>query len=320
MRFTKIPEPFASVQGELSYTFAEATEEQVVLSVVDVRTGARLGVKQLFHTTSGSTDIAPMVRKNIRFVPSEGPTGIYDTTNRSALIEVRAATGQRSDMREFLPCRIDGQPAQVLTTMPRRRIIARGEIDEITILAPDGFWVEITTDRGYATTMYYTGGESISLFRLETDYFEPGTGTITLKFVAQETVVHQIDYTVVPATGTGRRLAWQSTAGSIEHYTFPVVKSEVEKIEKGEVYTAADGYISTSTTTERTTTLLSAYEPVATIEALAAIAASPRVWLVTGERYDEVDVLPAEQIVRRHGSLRCVEIEYRPKFKKRSLQ
>lgn len=319
MIFTKIPELFASLQGELPYEFANASEENVVLSIMDVRTGNCLGVKQFYDTTSGVTDIAPMVRKEIRFVPSEEPMGIYDTANRSALIEVYTASGQRSDQREFLPGRIDGQPAQVLTTMPFRRIVARGEVDEITVLAPDGFRVEVSTDRGSATTMYYTGGESISLFRFEADYFEPGTSSIALKFIAQEAVIHQIDYTVVPAVHTGRRLAWQSAAGSIEHYTFPVIKSEAEKIEKGEVYTPTGGYTPTRLSAERTTTLLSAYEPGATIEALAAIAASPQVWIVTDGRYDEVDVLPSEQIIRRHGSLRCVGIEIRPKFKNRTL-
>ena len=35
-----------------------------------------------------------------------------------------------------------------------------------------------------------------------------------------------VAYTVIPAFSGARRLAWRSSAGGIEHYTFPIEKSE----------------------------------------------------------------------------------------------
>ena len=123
----------------------------------------------------------------------------------------------------------------------------------------------------------------------------------------------------VPKRDEGCRIAWRSRAGSIEHYTFPVVKSVVQKIRKEQVLTDDAGYEDISIRDERTTTLASAFEPAAVIEALAEIAASPQVWKIDGDKYEEVDILTREQTIGRHGSLGCIEISLRPRQETRCL-
>ena len=66
-------------------------------------------------------------------------------------------------------------------------------------------------------------------------------------------------------------------------------------------------------------TLASAFEPAAVIEALAEIAASPQVWKIDGDKYEEVDILTREQTIGRHGSLGCIEISLRPRQETRCL-
>ena len=60
-------------------------------------------------------------------------------------------------------------------------------------------------------------------------------------------------------------------------------------------------------------------EPAAVIEALAEIAASPQVWKIDGDKYEEVDILTREQTIGRHGSLGCIEISLRPRQETRCL-
>ena len=62
-----------------------------------------------------------------------------------------------------------------------------------------------------------------------------------------------------------------------------------------QVLTDDAGYEDISIRDERTTTLASAFEPAAVIEALAEIAASPQVWKIDGDKYEEVDILTREQ-------------------------
>ena len=51
----------------------------------------------------------------------------------------------------------------------------------------------------------------------------------------------------------------------------------------------------------------------------AEIAASPQVWKIDGDKYEEVDILIREQTIGRHGSLGCIEISLRPRQETRCL-
>ena len=204
--------------------------------------------------------------------------------------------------------------------MPSHRIIAYGESDEITCCIPGQHTVTVTSDiTAEALTYNAIGGEELTLFRLNTRSFLPSVGTITVRIATAGQTVAEIGYTVVPKCDEGCRIAWRSRAGSIEHYTFPVVKSVVQKIRKEQVLTDDAGYEDISIRDERTTTLASAFEPAAVIEALAEIAASPQVWKIDGDKYEEMDILTREQTIGRHGSLGCIEISLRPRQETRCL-
>ena len=290
MTFTSLPEMFSSVFGPLAYTFSNAAETELFLEILSTRDGSRIGSKRFYNTPTGTLNIAPMVRKNIRFVPSSGAA--HDSV----------------------------KPARILTTMPSHRIIAYGESDEITCCIPGQHTVTVTSDiTAEALTYNAIGGEELTLFRLNTRSFLPSVGTITVRIATAGQTVAEIGYTVVPKCDEGCRIAWRSRAGSIEHYTFPVVKSVVQKIRKEQVLTDDAGYEDISIRNERTTTLASAFEPAAVIEALAEIAASPQVWKIDGDKYEEVDILIREQTIGRHGSLGCIEISLRPRQETRCL-
>ncbi|MFR3334225.1 MAG: hypothetical protein ACLTSJ_09890 [Alistipes communis] len=118
--------------------------------------------------------------------------------------------------------------------------------------------------------------------------------------------------------GPGRfrrpQLAWRSSAGSIEHYTFPIEKSVTTETVKDRAY-GTDGHLTAAARTERRTTLVSAYETRAVLEALSEITASPEVWLAEGGGYTPVDVTTPAAVVHRHAAVNCLEIEIRPSAK-----
>lgn len=281
--------------------------------------GSRIGSKRFYNTPTGTLNIAPMVRKNIRFVPSSGMTGFCNSESRSASVQLAVGTTY-SEVRTFVAAHDSVKPSRILTTMPSHRIIAYGESDEITCCIPGQHTVTVTSDiTAEALTYNAIGGEELTLFRLNTRSFLPSVGTITVRIATAGQTVAEIGYTVVPKCDEGCRIAWRSRAGSIEHYTFPVVKSVVQKIRKEQVLTDDAGYEDISIRDERTTTLASAFEPAAVIEALAEIAASPQVWKIDGDKYEEVDILTREQTIGRHGSLGCIEISLRPRQETRCL-
>ena len=319
MTFTSLPEMFSSVFGPLAYTFSNAAETELFLEILSTRDGSRIGSKRFYNTPTGTLNIAPMVRKNIRFVPSSGMTGFCNSESRSASVQLAAGTTY-SEVRTFVTAHDSVKPSRILTTMPSHRIIAYGESDEITCSNTGQHTVTVTSDiTAEALTYNAIGGEELTLFRLNTRSFLPSVGTITVRIATAGQTVAEIGYTVVPKCNEGCRIAWRSRAGSIEHYTFPVVKSVVQKIRKEQVLTDDAGYEDISIRDERTTTLASAFEPAAVIEALAEIAASPQVWKIDGDKYEEVDILTREQTIGRHGSLGCIEISLRPRQETRCL-
>lgn len=273
MTFTSLPEMFSSVFGPLAYTFSNAAETELFLEILSTRDGSRIGSKRFYNTPTGTLNIAPMVRKNIRFVPSSGMTGFCNSESRSASVQLAVGTTY-SEVRTFVAAHDSVKPSRILTTMPSHRIIAYGESDEITCCIPGQHTVTVTSDiTAEALTYNAIGGEELTLFRLNTRSFLPSVGTITVRIATAGQTVAEIGYTVVPKCDEGCRIAWRSRAGSIEHYTFPVVKSVVQKIRKEQVLTDDAGYEDISIRDERTTTLASAFEPAAVIEALAEIAA-----------------------------------------------
>ena len=108
----------------------------------------------------------------------------------------------------------------------------------------------------------------------------------------------------------------RSSAGSIEHYTFPIEKSVTAETVKNRAY-GTDGHLTAAARTERRTTLVSAYETRAVLEALGEITASPEVWLAEDGGYTPIDVTTPAAVVHRHAAVSCLEIEIRPKRKTR---
>ena len=103
--------------------------------------------------------------------------------------------------------------------------------------------------------------------------------------------VASLCYNIVAPSGRGVRLAWLSSEGSIERYTFPVTHSITLNAERERV---GDGEIlrTVACRSESRLEVASRYEPRATIAALSEIVASSRVWLVAEEDI-EVDVVTA---------------------------
>ena len=169
----------------------------------------------------------------------------------------------------------------------------------------------VTAQSGTTTTAesYRTATGGLHVFRLDTRDF-PEAETLAVDAGACGSVA----YTVIPAFSGARRLAWRSSAGGIEHYTFPVEKSESVETIRQRAY-GAEGHLVARTRAERRTVLVSAYEPRATLEGLSEVLTSPDVWLAEDDGYTAVDVVTEKSVLHRHAAVTCLEIEIRPKRK-----
>lgn len=312
MLFTKLPQPFASVHRPLTYAFSQVASSELHLRVLDVRSGALLGSKRFHAVEAAAADIAPIVRRALRFRPVPGATGVTRGEDRTVCVQL---SGEEtfSPVRSFTAAAAGTPPAPcLLTTMPARRILAYGESDEITCCIPGPHTVTIRGDRADGPLEYRmpADGRELTLIRVDTRDFAPDTRAIGVEVAADGGIVGRIDYTVVAPFGEGSvRLAWRSSAGSVEHYTFPVAAGVARRNVRTSLRTS-EGEVVVSVRSERLTTLRSAFEAAAVVEALSEIAAAPQVWRVAAGGYEPVGLLPDDQpqVLRRQAALGCIEI------------
>lgn len=305
MEIKQIPPNYASLRSPLIYTFSDAEARTFDVQIIDVGSDEVVGVKRLTGITQGSVDVAPFLRRNLFFFPKTGSTGFVSAGGRTVLgtIEIDNA---RAQTRTFVSASEAVVPPALLTTSPPLRTIGRGECEELTICTATPCVVHVTAYKGAESkqTLHTAPYAGFTLFWLNTADF-PNADVIRLDI----NDIGQINY-YLTGLSTGRRLAWRSSVGSVEHYTFPVEKEVVDKVEKKEVFTQ-QGPRPMTIRSERRTTLLSAYEPEKMLKALSEILTSPAVWSVENGIYIPVIVDSAASGFRHHGTLRNMEIQIR---------
>lgn len=291
MAFTALPRMFDSTAGELIYTIEGLdTAHYTSVRIMDTRRGRTLAIKRFYRTATATVNVAPAARTAIRFTPLSGPTGIYPTAERSAQIAVDAA-GERSPVRLFTAGSGLPGPPSVLTTLPARRTLARGEYDELTLLVPDNCLVELTRrfsdGRSVAESfqlLSVTCSEPVA-FLVRSDQYVSDTECLEVAIRSGGEVFRTFTYNFVTRPVGSRRIAWRSSHGSIEHFTFPAEKELVQAVGQDNVPVRQEAVFGQRT---RILTLLSGYQPRTEIAALAEIVRSPDVWIATGSGYVRV--------------------------------
>ena len=321
MLFTRIPQQYAPLGGELRYAVSQETAGNIDIRIVDAAAGsaagigaavspggadragtrgpvgdgsALLGAKRFAAVAEAAFDAAPYLRRRLHFTPATGRTGFYPAPART-----------------FLPGDAPGTPG-LRTSMPLVRLIPEDACDELTLLTDGPCIVTVTAEAGdTATAESYRASEAgLHLFRLDMRDF-PGAERVTVDAGTCGTVV----YSVTPAVQGQVRLAWRSSAGSVEHYTFPIVRTTTVRTERREAE-GPQGRVVAAAETDREIVLVSAYETRSMLEPLAELTATAAAWIVTEKRYIPVDIATEEAVVQRRGTLSCLEIAIRPKRKK----
>lgn len=313
MQFTQIPQHYSPLGDALLYTVKHTAAADIEVRVIDPSDSSVLAAKRFASVAEASFDIAPALRRGLRFEPRQGGTGFVDSAGRCATAQVKAflsddeAVVATSSSRVFLPGDSPASSPSLLTTMPRERLIPEGACDELTIFSEAAFAVTVTAVGPDSTSAqhYRSSNSGLQPFRLDTRDF-PGAETITV----DAGVCGQVVYTLVPAREEAVRLAWRSHVGSIEHYSFPVVRETTLRVDKTRGY-GADGPVVTAWLSEQETHLVSAYESTSVLEALAGVIAAPEVWLIEEEGYTPVDITTDEATILRHGAMCCLEIAFR---------
>ncbi len=317
MQFTRIPNSYAPLGGPLTYAVQASSIADIEIRITDASRTRLYGAKRFAATRSAEFDIAPYLRRALRFTPTTGSTGVYDGDSRTLTAIVEASSSANSPTpatpsRTFLPSADEVSAPCLFTSMPLVRLIPDGAADELTLMTRAQQPITLTIAYGphAATENHVIPSGGLHLFRLDTADF-PNADQITVDAGPCGKVV----YTVVKPVQEAVRLAWRSRSGSIEHYSFPIETTATVEATKRSAY-GSDGYVS-SATFECRRTLRSALETREVLEALAELLYTPEVWMVEGAGYTPVDVISDRAAVHNYGTMSTLEITFRPKNRPR---
>ncbi len=284
--FTETPNNYQSLYDEQQYRLETASASTFLIRITDYESGELLGVKKFYSTDDLLINISPIIRPYaIPQTPQQTTT--FESAERYgyAIVDLAAISDEgtiyTSGSRIFTISRGDESATGPVTTLSLQRLISVGEADSLTIRCAANVTVR-------ADVNYYSveeDDEATETLILSSSYTATpdASGILTLHLLAKEIDqatkikvtfwqsdenIAQYDYYIVERAADANRIAWISSRGSIEHYTFAETEAHKESAEGDEW------------------SLVSAFETYATRSAIAEMIFSPKIWIeAVGEGY-----------------------------------
>lgn len=291
MRIIKLSEDFTPRHEGLLYGIDVESEQprDVTIEVVDMASSEVVATQRLREITTAEVNIAHYIEPITGYTPSHAAhTTFKEAPSRCTMIR-SGEDFSAPIITSVNRCHIS-RPSCVCA-MPNRRTISYGEVDEVLILAAEGetLTANIVADTGESLSLDYGTATGAAILSISTKDFGKKFRTLDVELLCNGESLGHLHYTAVPAYKGSLRLAWVSGAGSIERYTFPVVvKSQLSTVK--ESIDTSEGRRVVSAVSKSILSLKSRYEAAATIEALAEIISSPRVWIEGASGCAEVEV------------------------------
>lgn len=310
--FINYPSSYNSLQSEVSYSYKTSSVGDITIYITDVNTEELYGVKKFYSTDTATVNVSPIVRPHLYPEPTMRITGfVTDTNHGTATIKLTDDNGNVTMSRTYtISNQMESELGLVSTFGASDRALSLGEFDLLRCRVTAG----VAT---VATVRQYVYGESIP--QMEVNYSLPTNSTdgfvnfnvaaIAFSAVDEEqleaievvisqgdTTLATVGYSIITPPVDSTRVAWISSRGSIEFYTFPVVRGRSYRRNSGE--------------SRRTVlTLGSAYESFEVREALAEIIDSQAVWVVSDDEFIEVESVSSTVSLSTIEELATVELE-----------
>ena len=308
MYFSSLPEAYAPVGAPLRYALTGGTSDETLVRIF--ADGDRLlGTKRFTEPQPVGFDIGPCVRGALRFAPEAGPTGVLPADERVLTVVVEAENGAeciRSVARTFTAGDRPAAAPALLTTLPPNRLIAPDGCDELTLLAAGPMQITVEADNSGVPRRYAVASAGVHRFRLSAADF-PGAAQLTVGLGPCGTV----RYTVLPPPDGAQCVAWRSRAGSLEHYTFPVVQRVGRRVVRQRACDAEGQIVVHGLAGGEQVELRGACETASVLAGLAGLLDAPEVWWLDASGYRPVDVLTEQAELHRYGALRALTITVR---------
>lgn len=292
MKIVKLSHDFTPLREGILFGIDTETDEpsELEVKIIEIATGEVIATKLLRNATTATINIAPYIEFLEEYCPAsnqcsfeEAPTASYKICVGDSLSEEVIVSVNR--------CTIDSTPA-VVSSLPNTRRIARGEEDEVLILAEQGktIYAEIVADTGEMLHLESHTSTGATILTIATDDFDTAISTLDIALYCDGEEFGRLHYSVTAPLKTSTRLAWVSDSGAIERYSFPSTHKSKRLADK-QTIAHSDGVVATQGRAKQFLSLCSRIEPAATVAALAEIASSPKVWIEHDGAWHSVEVV-----------------------------
>lgn len=307
MKLQKLSKDFTPAHEELLFAINTQTDEpqDVVVEVVDLVADEVLATQRLREIREAQVNISPYIKPFTEHLPTRFTHTMFDDAP-TAKCTIRFGE-ESADALTVSVNRAPVEQPSLVSTMPFSRTIAHGESDELLIFAEPGSLLEanIVADTGESCSIEYVSIMGATKLYISTKDFGKKVRSLEVELSCNGVEFSALHYRVVPSHKGSVRMAWISDCGSIERYTFPVVVKSQRKAERESIDTV-EGRRVVRSVAESILSVRSFYEPRATIEAIAQMLSSTRVWIEYPKLYREVEVLDSVLDVNIFGEPECV--------------
>lgn len=310
MKIVKLSENFTPLHRGIFYELNTESESpsDLTVEIVETNNDEVIATQQLRGVINSVINIAPYIARFEQIMPT--------VSECCSIVEAESAT-YHIRVAELCsePITIGANREEIVvpsvpTATPLSRRIAYGECDELPIVVGAGeiISLSISANNGETLSLEHSSICGVTKLHIATHDFNSDISSLTINITRNGVPFAEVFYTITPPASKGVRLAWISESGYIERYTFPVVHKASRKVEK-QCLRVADGVLSTNILTQSLLSVTSRYEPRKTIEALAQIISSPKVWIERNGKFKEVDVQNLVVEYNLFGAPSIVELE-----------
>ncbi|MFI3304178.1 MAG: hypothetical protein SNF68_06030 [Rikenellaceae bacterium] len=318
--FTTYPENYESLYSELIYSYSttysqdDYAEEEgdITIYIVDSTSDEIIGVKRFYSTSTAEINVAPIIRSFAYPNVVTAQSGfVTDSNSGTVAVMLVDSSDQVTESRRFTLSRSEESEVGLLSSLPvMARTMTLGESELLTFRVDPQLPItveqrqyivereEAVAVKSYSIEAQISGFATFNIvaeaLEEQLDVVEEQSlDSIELSIYQSDELVEKLRYIIVDSPVDPIRLAWISSRGSIEHYTFPVVTQRS--------YQAG---------VSNTLTISSAFETYAVRRAIAEIVESPKVWIAidTGG-YLEVTVESEAVELAAISDIGCVELK-----------
>lgn len=293
MHFETLPSSYSPIGQPMWCTITEITDPVVEVQMHLTSHGV-VGIKRFVNQGAVTFDVAPYLARRAKFKIPLGASAVELAGDRQlmlTLVAVGASGKITSPTIIYRPARCVEQPTALLTTLPTERLLATDEMDELTFLSgpPQPLSVVVTHRDGTITTSsYIVPGTGLFRFRLRASDFPDAD-----QIVVDGSPTATVRYTLTPPLDGGCRVAWHSSRGSLEQYTFPLMKRRIFTARKERIEGNEERKVVRCEGRE-CFVLQSALEGEEMMQGLKELLTAEQVWMLRDGVYEPMDVVSEE--------------------------